>query len=50
MRHSALTGIAVDPAIVPSMVDEFPVLFVAAAMVFVVIGAGLSLMWFNRVL
>jgi 3-phosphoshikimate 1-carboxyvinyltransferase len=32
VRHSALTGIAVDPAIVPSMVDEFPVLFVAAAM------------------
>jgi len=30
--HSALTGIAVDPAVVPSMVDEFPVLFVAAAM------------------
>jgi 3-phosphoshikimate 1-carboxyvinyltransferase len=32
VRHSALTGIDVDPAIVPSMVDEFPVLFVAAAM------------------
>ena len=32
VRHSALRGIAVDPAVVPSMVDEFPVLFVAAAM------------------
>jgi 3-phosphoshikimate 1-carboxyvinyltransferase len=31
VRHSALHGIHVDPAIVPSMVDEFPVLFVAAA-------------------
>ncbi|MEL7197359.1 MAG: 3-phosphoshikimate 1-carboxyvinyltransferase [Pseudomonadota bacterium] len=32
VRHSPLTGIDVDPAIVPSMVDEFPVLFVAAAL------------------
>ncbi|HEU4650541.1 MAG TPA: 3-phosphoshikimate 1-carboxyvinyltransferase [Croceibacterium sp.] len=32
VRHSALAGIEVDPAIVPSMVDEFPVLFVAAAL------------------
>lgn len=32
VRHSALKGIAVDPAIVPSMVDEFPILFVAAAL------------------
>jgi 3-phosphoshikimate 1-carboxyvinyltransferase len=32
VRHSALTGIEVDPAIVPSMVDEFPILFVAAAL------------------
>ena len=32
VRHSALKGITVDPAIVPSMVDEFPVLFVAAAL------------------
>lgn len=32
VRHSALAGIAVDPAVVPSMVDEFPVLFVAAAL------------------
>ena len=32
VRHSILTGIDVDPAVVPSMVDEFPVLFVAAAM------------------
>jgi 3-phosphoshikimate 1-carboxyvinyltransferase len=29
---SSLTGIAPDPAIVPSMVDEFPIAFVAAAM------------------
>ncbi|WP_206238644.1 3-phosphoshikimate 1-carboxyvinyltransferase [Novosphingobium terrae] len=32
VRHSALEGIEVDPAVVPSMVDEFPVLFVAAAL------------------
>jgi 3-phosphoshikimate 1-carboxyvinyltransferase len=32
VRHSLLTGIAVDPVVVPSMVDEFPVLFVAAAL------------------
>ena len=32
VRHSALRGIAVDPAVVPSMVDEFPVLFVAASL------------------
>ena len=32
VRHSALTGIEVDPVIVPSMVDEFPALFVAAAL------------------
>lgn len=32
VRHSALTGIEVDSAVVPSMVDEFPVLFVAAAL------------------
>ena len=32
VRHSQLTGIAIDPALVPSMVDEFPVLFVAAAL------------------
>jgi 3-phosphoshikimate 1-carboxyvinyltransferase len=31
VRASALTGIEVDPAVVPAMVDEFPVLFVAAA-------------------
>ena len=30
--HSALSGIDVDPAIAPSMIDEFPVFFVAAAM------------------
>lgn len=32
VKHSALKGIAVDPTVVPSMVDEFPVLFVAAAL------------------
>jgi 3-phosphoshikimate 1-carboxyvinyltransferase len=32
VRHAALTGIDVDPAIAPSMIDEFPVLFVAAAL------------------
>ena len=32
VRHSALTGITVDPAVAPSMIDEFPVLFVAAAL------------------
>ncbi len=32
VRHAALSGIAIDPAIAPSMIDEFPVLFVAAAL------------------
>jgi 3-phosphoshikimate 1-carboxyvinyltransferase len=32
VRASPLSGIDVDPAVVPSMVDEFPVLFVAAAL------------------
>jgi len=32
VRHSALRGIEVDPAIAPSMIDEFPILFVAASM------------------
>lgn len=32
VRASTLAGIKVDPAVVPSMVDEFPVLFVAAAL------------------
>jgi 3-phosphoshikimate 1-carboxyvinyltransferase len=32
VRHSALCGIDVDPAVAPSMIDEFPILFVAAAM------------------
>jgi 3-phosphoshikimate 1-carboxyvinyltransferase len=32
VRHSALTGMAIDPALAPSMIDEFPVLFVAAAL------------------
>lgn len=31
VRHAKLNGADIDPAIVPSMVDEFPVLFVAAA-------------------
>ncbi|MFC4295641.1 3-phosphoshikimate 1-carboxyvinyltransferase [Novosphingobium tardum] len=30
--HSALTGVDVDPAVAPAMIDEFPVLFVAAAL------------------
>ncbi|MDE2301855.1 MAG: 3-phosphoshikimate 1-carboxyvinyltransferase [Sphingomonadales bacterium] len=32
VRHSPLRGIAVDPALAPSMIDEFPVLFLAAAL------------------
>ncbi|WP_294327826.1 3-phosphoshikimate 1-carboxyvinyltransferase [uncultured Sphingomonas sp.] len=32
VRASTLTGIDVDPAVAPSMIDEFPVLFVAAAL------------------
>ena len=32
VRHSALTGVDVDPALAPAMIDEFPVLFVAAAL------------------
>ena len=32
VRHAALTGIDIDPAIAPTMIDEFPVLFVAAAL------------------
>jgi 3-phosphoshikimate 1-carboxyvinyltransferase len=32
VRHSRLTGIDVPPEIAPSMIDEFPILFVAAAM------------------
>lgn len=32
VRHSALKGIEIDPAIAPSMIDEFPALFVAAAL------------------
>jgi 3-phosphoshikimate 1-carboxyvinyltransferase len=31
VRHSALRGVDVDPALAPSMIDEFPILFVAAA-------------------
>jgi len=32
VHHSALTGVETSPDIVPSMVDEFPILFIAAAM------------------
>ncbi|MGB7374880.1 3-phosphoshikimate 1-carboxyvinyltransferase [Pontixanthobacter sp.] len=32
VRHSQLRGIDIDPAIAPSMIDEFPVLFVAASL------------------
>ncbi len=32
VRHSMLQAIDIDPAVVPSMVDEFPALFVAAAL------------------
>ncbi|MFD1035597.1 3-phosphoshikimate 1-carboxyvinyltransferase [Sphingomonas hankookensis] len=32
VRASTLTGIEVDPAVAPAMIDEFPVLFVAAAL------------------
>ena len=32
VRHSALTGIDVPPDIAPSMIDEYPILFVAAAL------------------
>ena len=31
-RHSALKGIEVSPEVAPSMIDEFPVFFVAASM------------------
>lgn len=31
-RHSVLRGIDVPPEVAPSMIDEFPILFVAAAM------------------
>ncbi len=31
-RHSRLSAIEVDPAIAPTMIDEFPVFFVAAAL------------------
>jgi 3-phosphoshikimate 1-carboxyvinyltransferase len=31
VRHSALTGIAVPPEIAPRMIDEYPILFIAAA-------------------
>ena len=32
VRHSALSGVELDPALAPLMIDEFPILFVAAAL------------------
>jgi 3-phosphoshikimate 1-carboxyvinyltransferase len=32
VTHSALSGVETDPVIVPSMVDEFPILFIATAL------------------
>ena len=32
VRHSSLQGAEIDPALAPSMIDEFPALFVAAAL------------------
>lgn len=32
VRHSALSGIEVPPSVAPSMIDEFPILFVAATL------------------
>ena len=32
VRHSVLRGVEVDPAVAPSMIDEFPILFVAASL------------------
>lgn len=32
IAHSTLSAVETDPAIVPSMVDEFPILFIAAAL------------------
>ncbi|MXO59144.1 3-phosphoshikimate 1-carboxyvinyltransferase [Altererythrobacter salegens] len=32
VKHSELSGIEVNPVVVPSMIDEFPVFFVAAAL------------------
>ncbi|WP_299321328.1 3-phosphoshikimate 1-carboxyvinyltransferase [Parasphingopyxis sp.] len=32
VKHSALTGIEVPPDIAPRMIDEFPILFIAAAL------------------
>ncbi len=31
VRHAPLSGVVVDPALAPTMIDEFPALFVAAA-------------------
>ena len=32
VRHAALKGTTIDPALAPAMIDEFPILFVAAAL------------------
>ena len=32
IRHAPLTGIDIDPGVAPSMIDEFPILFVAAVL------------------
>ncbi|MBD3728399.1 MAG: 3-phosphoshikimate 1-carboxyvinyltransferase [Sphingomonadales bacterium] len=32
VKHAPFSGIEVDPAIAPAMIDEFPILFVAAAL------------------
>jgi 3-phosphoshikimate 1-carboxyvinyltransferase len=32
VRHSPLKGVEVDPALAPSMIDEFPAMFVAASL------------------
>jgi 3-phosphoshikimate 1-carboxyvinyltransferase len=32
VRHAALTGADIPPALAPSMIDEYPILFVAAAL------------------
>ena len=32
VRHSRLEALEIDPALAPSMIDEFPILFVAAAL------------------
>jgi 3-phosphoshikimate 1-carboxyvinyltransferase len=32
VRHAALTGVEIPPALAPTMIDEYPILFVAAAL------------------